>query len=68
SAIPVKFSLGGDQGLDILADGYPLSQPIACDAGAQLDQIEDTVKAGGSSLTYDPVTEQYNYIWKTDRS
>lgn len=68
SAIPVKFSLGGDQGLDILADGYPLSQPIACDAGAQLDQIEETVKAGGSSLTYDPVTEQYNYIWKTDRS
>lgn len=26
--IPVKFSLGGDQGLDVFADGYPKSQSI----------------------------------------
>ena len=30
--VPVKFSLGGDQGLDILAEGSPSSRPVACDA------------------------------------
>src|SRR6185295_6038373 len=32
SAIPVKFSLGGNQGLNIFAAGYPASSPIDCDA------------------------------------
>jgi predicted outer membrane repeat protein len=31
SAVPLKFSLAGDQGLDILAEGLPASQPVACD-------------------------------------
>ena len=31
SAIPVKFSLGGDKGLAILTDGYPKATKIACD-------------------------------------
>ncbi len=33
SAIPVKFSLNGFQGLDILAAGSPASQTIACASG-----------------------------------
>jgi hypothetical protein len=27
--------------------------------------IETTVTAGGSSLQFDPTTNQYSYIWKT---
>jgi hypothetical protein len=67
SAIPVKFSLGGDQGLDIFAAGYPLTRAGTCDQTAG-DVIEETVTAGGSSLSYDLVTAQYTYVWKTNKA
>jgi hypothetical protein len=67
-AIPVKFSLGGDQGLAIFADGYPVSQQVACEGGAPVDAIEQTVSAGGSNLSYDPATDMYTYVWKTQSS
>src|SRR5262249_6244663 len=67
-AIPVKFSLNGNQGLNIFATGYPVSQPISCSINAPLNDVQQTVTAGGSSLTYDPSTEQYTYVWKTDKS
>ena len=67
-AIPVKFSLGGNQGLDIFATGYPKSQQIPCDPTALVDGIEQTVTAGSSSLSYDPTTDQYNYVWKTEKA
>ena len=68
SAIPVKFSLDGDQGLAIFAAGYPASSPIPCDASEPGTVIEETVTAGSSSLSYSATTDQYNYVWKTDRS
>jgi CSLREA domain-containing protein len=68
SAIPVKFSLGGNQGLAIFAAGYPASRPIPCDASEPGTVIEETVAAGSSSLSYNAVTDQYNYVWKTDRA
>ena len=67
SAVPVKFSLGGDEGLQILAVGSPTSQPINCDATAPLDPVP-TVTAGNSSLSYDPTTQTYTYVWKTDKA
>ena len=67
-AIPIKFSLGGDQGLDIMAAGYPASVSVTCDNNAPLDTIEETVTAGSSSLSYDPDTDQYIYVWKTNKS
>jgi predicted extracellular nuclease len=68
SAVPVKFSLGGNQGLDIFLSGYPLSKQISCASSSPLDDIEQTLTAGGSSLSYDPTTDQYSYIWKTEKS
>ncbi len=67
SAIPVKFSLGGDQGLAIFAAGFPASSPIPCDADEPGVSIEETVTAGGSGLRYDATTDEYSYIWKTDK-
>jgi hypothetical protein len=67
-AIPVKFSLSGNQGLAIFAAGYPTSEQISCDSSDPVDGIEETVNAGGSSLSYDPVTDTYNYVWKTDKA
>jgi len=65
-AIPVKFSLTGNKGLDIFADGFPKSERIACDTSGSLDDIEQTLTAGKSSLSYDPASDQYIYVWKTE--
>lgn len=67
-SIPVKFSLGGNQGLAVFAAGYPASSLILCDASDPGVTIEETVNAGGSSLSYDPATDTYTYVWKTDRT
>jgi predicted extracellular nuclease len=66
--VPVKFSLAGNQGLDIFAAGYPASSQVACDATSPGSEVEETVAAGGSSLTYNSDTDQYSYIWKTSKS
>jgi hypothetical protein len=65
SAIPVKFSLGGYQGLEILAAGSPVSVEEGCGSGAP-DTIE-TITAGGSSLSYDAASDTYTYVWKTSK-
>jgi hypothetical protein len=67
-AIPVKFSLSGDKGLNIFAAGFPVSQQIACDDGAPASEIEQTVTAGESSLSYDAESDTYTYVWKTEDS
>jgi MBG domain-containing protein len=66
-AIPVKFSLNGNQGLSIFFAGYPVSTPTTCGT-TTTDVIETTVTAGSSSLSYDATTNQYNYVWKTDKA
>jgi hypothetical protein len=68
SAVPVKFSLGGNFGLDVMATGSPASQSIDCSSSASVSSITDTVSAGESSLTFDGTSGQYTYVWKTDRA
>lgn len=67
-SVAVKFSLDGDQGLDIFLAGYPLSRQIACDTNAPSVEVDQTVNAGSSSLSYDASTDQYTYVWKTSKS
>jgi hypothetical protein len=50
--IPVKFRLGGDQGKDIFAAGYP--------------KCGGTATAG--SLSYDASEDQYTYLWRTEKA
>jgi hypothetical protein len=66
SGIPVKFSLSGYRGMDIIAAGYPVSQNIPCDGGAPTNSIEET--SSNSGLSYDPASDQYIYVWKTAKS
>jgi hypothetical protein len=74
-AIPIKFGLGGDRGLNIFrpADGspatpYPKAVPIACPSpGAALDAIE-TYAASNGGLQYSAANQQYTYTWKTAKS
>lgn len=65
--MPVKFSLGGNLGLDVLAPNSPTSSAYTC-TGTTEDAIEVTVTAGASSLTFDPTAGQYVYVWKTDKT
>jgi hypothetical protein len=68
SAIPVKFGLGRNYGLNIFEVGSPKSQMIACNTSAPVDTVEETVTAGGSALSYDSASGHYNYVWKTDKA
>jgi microsomal dipeptidase-like Zn-dependent dipeptidase len=68
AAVPVKFSLSGNKGLNIFAAGYPTSSQNACDANEPGTVIEETISAGGSSLNYDPAADVYSYIWKTNKA
>ena len=65
SAVPVKFSLGGPQGLSIL-QGVPMVQFGSCDSGDPEDEVETTANGGG--LSYDAGTDTYTYVWKTQKS
>ena len=67
STIPVKFGLGGDRGLDVFRAGSPSSAVVACAAGPS-DEIEQTSPSGGGSLSYDAASQQYTYLWRTDKS
>ena len=69
ASVPVKFSLGGDFGRDVLAAGSPASRPIACDfAEPATGELEPTATAGRSGLRYDPASGEYSYGWKTSKA
>lgn len=68
SAVPVKFSLDGYQGMGIIATGYPKVWTIACPGGEPEAPVEETVTAGQSSLSYDAIEDQYVYVWKTSKA
>jgi hypothetical protein len=64
--VPVKFSLGGNYGLGILASGYPQSQQTSCGTEAVTNTI--TAPATTTGLKYDTKSGQYTYNWQTDRA
>jgi hypothetical protein len=67
-AVPVKWSLLDDNGgyLGDLATFKSLtSQQVACSSGSTTSPVEETVSAGGSGLSYDPLTNQFQFNWKT---
>ena len=67
-AVPVEFSLGGDRGLDIFEPGFPQSGQTSCSGDGTYDAIEATDSPGAATLTYDPATQRYHYVWKTSKA
>ncbi|HEY8193401.1 MAG TPA: S8 family serine peptidase, partial [Gaiellaceae bacterium] len=65
STVPVKFSLGGDRGMAILAGGSPGSQQINCSTSAPIGDVEPGETPGNSSLTFGG--DRYHVNWKTER-
>ncbi len=72
STVPVKFDLGGDQGLGIFKDGkLPTMLKVTCpNSSTTVDAIEEYSTATTSGLKYDATVNapvgQYNFAWKTD--
>ncbi len=64
--VPVKFALGGDQGLDVLAEGSPSSRAVGCTASATTVVAVQTAEQ--SALRYDADADQYTYLWRTSSS
>lgn len=64
-AVPLKFSLGGYQGMVILG-GSPLSRPVSCETGAPAGTLAAIDLVGGG-LRYDAATDTYSLNWNTDR-
>jgi hypothetical protein len=68
SAVPLKFSLGGDQGLNVIAPGYPASQAVNCDTHQPAGDLEPAEGPGQSGLSYAAGNGWYHYGWKTDKA
>jgi uncharacterized repeat protein (TIGR01451 family) len=65
-AVPVKFTLSGNKGLNIFATNNPYSISLNCDTNDPGVDVTETLTAGGSSLTFSG--DQYTYVWKTENS
>jgi hypothetical protein len=67
-SIPIKFSLGGDQGRAIFAAGYPASRQVSCRDGSAIGPLEliNVTTRDGTTARYDD--GQYTIVWKTDKS
>jgi hypothetical protein len=66
TTIPVRFALGGNRGLDVLA-GIPTVTAATC--GTRRDEVElQLPRLPTSQLVYEPRTQQYVYLWSTDTS
>ena len=64
-AIPVSFSLGGDQGLDVVTSArFVIEGSVANPTG----EVLDAATAGRSGLTYNAATDRYTYVWKTQKA
>jgi predicted extracellular nuclease len=65
--VKVLFSLGGDQGLAILAAGSPTSVGHACGETGDPDAGEPAAP-GKKALSYDAKKGAYTYAWETPKS
>ena len=68
SAVPVKFSLGGFYGLQVIVAGFPKAIVITCDTTALTSDVPEEIAASTSGLQYDPLIDQYTYVWKTPKT
>jgi predicted extracellular nuclease/methionine-rich copper-binding protein CopC len=71
SGLPVKFTLGGNQGLAVIAAGYPASIEYACgtpDGSRPIDADTPTKLTPTGGFTFDAATGIYTYNWKTEKS
>jgi YVTN family beta-propeller protein len=69
-AIPMQFTLNGNQGLDIFSTGSPTVQQVDCATGVPVNTgtLTDTDTSGNTGLQYNAASDTYTYVWKTSKS
>jgi hypothetical protein len=67
-AIPINFTLGGDQGLAVITPGYPTVTQVDCGSDAPIGSATETITDGKSGLSYNSSSNVYTYVWKTTKS
>lgn len=65
--VSVRFSLGGDFGLHVFETGYPQARSVACDPTALRQEVKESLNTKASGLSFDPVSQRYTYVWRTER-
>ncbi len=68
SKVPLKWSLDGDRGLAIIAEGYPRSIPRDCETGEYIGAPQAAAYDGRVPLSYHAERDEYRFIWRTDPS
>ena len=62
--LPLRFSLSGYQGMDVLEPGWPQFDPVPCDAGVRLDSGHTAT----GSLDYNAKLDRYTYNWASPKA
>jgi hypothetical protein len=65
--VRLRFSLGGDQGLDVVADGYPQVAVVDCGAGQSPEGGEQASTPWRRVIRYRARRSIYVLLWKTER-
>jgi Tol biopolymer transport system component len=62
--IPVRFSLAGGHGLDVLMDWAPVSREVPCGDAPAGPWGTQT----GGTLSYKASQDRYTYLWRTEKA
>jgi hypothetical protein len=66
--VPIRFELGGNQGLDVIEDGWPQVAVVGCDFGEEPEAGEPARHPRWfRELVYRRRKQRYVFLWKTDR-
>ena len=65
-AVPVRFTVEGARGSEVLQAGSPTSIPTACSSQSRTEQVKQTVDESESHLLR--LGSLYTYVWKTSPS
>lgn len=66
STVPVKFTLGEDEGDDPFAAGYPKSEEVDCGSSDDVGGTDAVTSPGASALQHDGGAYRLN--WKTEKN
>ena len=66
--VKFKFTLGGDQGVNVIAANSPVSGDISANCSTSGTASNTTPAVASVAFKFDPVVGQYIYSWQTEAS
>jgi hypothetical protein len=68
SPVPIRFELGGNQGLDVIEEGWPQVAVVGCDFTAEPESGEPARQPRWfPELVYRKHKKRYVLVWRTER-